>query len=85
MEIEKLQRYLKNRHKFDRKKDASDTADDFNKYSKELNSAILKDNILRLAKYPLNIHPSVLPKYRGASPVARVLMSGEKKTGITIL
>jgi methionyl-tRNA formyltransferase len=46
--------------------------------------AILKDNILQLAKYPLNIHPSVLPKYRGASPVARALMNGEKKTGITI-
>lgn len=46
--------------------------------------AILKENILKLAKYPLNIHPSILPKYRGASPVARTLMNGEKKTGITI-
>ena len=46
--------------------------------------AILKDNILSIAKYPLNIHPSILPKYRGASPVARALMNGEKKTGITI-
>lgn len=46
--------------------------------------AILKDNILKIAKYPLNIHPSILPKYRGASPVARALMNGEKKTGITI-
>lgn len=46
--------------------------------------AILKDNILKIARYPLNIHPSILPKYRGASPVARALMNGEKKTGITI-
>jgi methionyl-tRNA formyltransferase len=46
--------------------------------------AILKENILKIAKYPLNIHPSILPKYRGASPVARALMNGEKKTGITI-
>jgi len=46
--------------------------------------AILKENILGIARYPLNIHPSVLPKYRGASPVARALMNGEKKTGITI-
>jgi methionyl-tRNA formyltransferase len=46
--------------------------------------AILKENILGIARYPLNIHPSVLPKYRGAAPVARALMNGEKKTGITI-
>ena len=46
--------------------------------------AILRENILKIAKFPLNIHPSVLPKYRGASPVARALMNGEKKTGITI-
>ncbi len=46
--------------------------------------AILKENILGIARYPLNVHPSVLPKYRGASPVARALMNGEKKTGVTI-
>jgi methionyl-tRNA formyltransferase len=46
--------------------------------------AILKENILGIAKYPLNIHPSILPKYRGPSPVARALMNGEKKTGVTI-
>lgn len=46
--------------------------------------AILRENILGIAKFPLNIHPSILPKYRGPSPVARALMNGEKKTGITI-
>ncbi len=46
--------------------------------------AILKENILKISKYPLNIHPSILPKYRGATPVARALMNEEKKTGITI-
>ncbi len=46
--------------------------------------AILKENIINIAEYPLNIHPSLLPKYRGASPVARALIDGEKKTGITI-
>jgi len=46
--------------------------------------AILKKNILKIARYPLNIHPSILPKYRGPSPVARALMNGEKKTGVTI-
>ncbi|MEO0293346.1 MAG: methionyl-tRNA formyltransferase [candidate division WOR-3 bacterium] len=46
--------------------------------------AILKENIIKIARYPLNIHPSLLPKYRGAAPVARALMNGEKKTGFTI-
>ncbi|MCD6550850.1 methionyl-tRNA formyltransferase [Thermotoga sp.] len=31
-----------------------------------------------------NVHPSLLPKYRGASPIQRVLENGEKKTGVTI-
>lgn len=33
----------------------------------------------------LNIHPSLLPKYRGASPVQAVIAAGEKQTGITII
>ncbi len=33
----------------------------------------------------LNIHASLLPKYRGASPIQHVLLDGEKQTGITIM
>jgi methionyl-tRNA formyltransferase len=33
----------------------------------------------------LNIHPSLLPKYRGASPVQATLVSGDKETGVTII
>jgi methionyl-tRNA formyltransferase len=33
----------------------------------------------------LNIHFSLLPKYRGAAPVARAIMGGESETGITIM
>jgi methionyl-tRNA formyltransferase len=33
----------------------------------------------------LNLHPSLLPKWRGASPVQRCLEAGEDETGITIL
>lgn len=33
----------------------------------------------------INVHASLLPKYRGASPIQGVLMNGEKKTGITIM
>ena len=32
----------------------------------------------------LNIHYSLLPKYRGASPVEQALLSGDEKTGVTI-
>ncbi len=32
----------------------------------------------------INIHPSLLPKYRGAAPIQRSIMAGEKTTGITI-
>lgn len=33
----------------------------------------------------LNIHPSLLPKYRGAAPVEWAILNGEKETGVTIL
>ena len=32
----------------------------------------------------INIHPSLLPKYRGASPITSVILAGEKETGICI-
>ncbi|MDO8495808.1 MAG: methionyl-tRNA formyltransferase [bacterium] len=33
----------------------------------------------------LNIHPSLLPKYRGPSPIQSAILNGEKSTGITIM
>lgn len=33
----------------------------------------------------LNVHPSLLPKFRGSSPIQNVLLSGEKETGTTIM
>ncbi len=46
---------------------------------------ILKDSILKLPKQGcLNLHASLLPKYRGAAPVQRAIQSGEKETGITL-
>ena len=33
----------------------------------------------------LNIHPSLLPKYRGASPIPAAILAGDKKTGVTII
>ncbi|HQC32356.1 MAG TPA: methionyl-tRNA formyltransferase, partial [Bacilli bacterium] len=33
----------------------------------------------------LNLHGSILPKYRGAAPIQRAIMAGETKTGITLM
>jgi methionyl-tRNA formyltransferase len=33
----------------------------------------------------LNIHPSLLPKYRGASPIQQTIINGDQETGVTIL
>ncbi len=33
----------------------------------------------------INVHASLLPRYRGASPIQRVILNGEKETGITIM
>jgi methionyl-tRNA formyltransferase len=46
---------------------------------------ILKTEVLTLPKlYCLNVHGSLLPKYRGAAPVQRAIWDGEKITGVTI-
>lgn len=47
---------------------------------------ILPKVILDLPKYGcINIHPSLLPKYRGASPIQRAIINGEKETGVTLM
>ncbi|MEX0962025.1 MAG: methionyl-tRNA formyltransferase [Simkaniaceae bacterium] len=47
---------------------------------------IIKQNLLDVPKLmPVNIHMSLLPKYRGAAPIERVLMNGENETGVTII
>ncbi len=33
----------------------------------------------------INVHPSLLPKYRGASPIQYAIFNGDKKTGVTIM
>ena len=33
----------------------------------------------------LNVHPSLLPKYRGASPIQTAILNGDKETGVTII
>lgn len=47
---------------------------------------ILPKNILNMCKYgALNIHGSLLPKYRGAGPIQWSIINGEKITGVTIM
>lgn len=47
---------------------------------------IIKKNLLGMPKLAcINIHASLLPKYRGAAPIQRSLMAGEQETGITII
>jgi methionyl-tRNA formyltransferase len=47
---------------------------------------ILKAPILAVPSHGfLNLHPSLLPKYRGPSPIQSAILSGETETGITIM
>ncbi len=46
---------------------------------------ILKEETLKLPKIaPLNIHPSLLPKYRGPAPIERCMMNGDEM-GVSII
>ncbi|MFA6532460.1 MAG: methionyl-tRNA formyltransferase [Patescibacteria group bacterium] len=47
---------------------------------------LIPKELLSLPKYGFwNIHPSLLPKYRGPSPIATPLINGDKTTGVTII
>ncbi len=47
---------------------------------------ILPKYILNYPRYGcINVHGSLLPKYRGAAPIQRAVMNGEKETGVTIM
>ena len=46
---------------------------------------ILKGEILRVPEFGYyNVHPSLLPKYRGPEPIRRAIENGEQTTGVTI-
>ena len=47
---------------------------------------ILPENVLAYPKYGcINVHASLLPKYRGAAPMQRAIMEGESETGVTVM
>src|SRR5437868_7947253 len=46
--------------------------------------ALIKEPLL--SAYPmLNVHPSLLPRWRGAAPIERAIMEGDERTGISIM
>ncbi len=48
--------------------------------------AILPPEVLSLPKFAcLNVHPSLLPRHRGPSPVANTILCGDELTGVTIM
>lgn len=47
---------------------------------------ILSDAFLEIPKYGvINVHASLLPKWRGASPIQSAILNGDKETGVTIM
>jgi methionyl-tRNA formyltransferase len=46
--------------------------------------ALIKEPLL--SAYPLlNVHPSLLPRWRGAAPIERAIMAGDTETGVSIM
>ena len=47
---------------------------------------ILPLNVIEYPRYGcINLHVSLLPKYRGAAPMQRAIMEGERETGVTVM
>lgn len=47
---------------------------------------MIPKSILELPKFGcINIHPSLLPRWRGAAPIQRAILEGDKQTGVTIM
>tara|TARA_B110000003_G_scaffold271206_1_gene304977 strand:+ start:684 stop:1439 length:756 start_codon:yes stop_codon:yes gene_type:complete len=45
---------------------------------------ILNESVINLSKLAINVHPTLLPKYRGYRSAPYIIMNGEDKSGITI-
>lgn len=46
---------------------------------------IIPNEVLRCVKKAINVHASLLPKYRGGAPIQRSIINGDKVTGISII
>jgi len=73
------------------KKAGISVTDKFTKNDAQLGVLVAYGNIIPkkvIDSFPLgilNIHPSLLPKYRGSSPIQSVILNQDKETGITIM
>jgi methionyl-tRNA formyltransferase len=47
-------------------------------------AALIPNNVLAIAPI-LNVHPSLLPRWRGAAPIQAALLAGDTETGVTII
>lgn len=47
---------------------------------------LIPENLYTIPRYgTLNVHPSLLPKYRGATPIQAAILNGDNKTGVTLI
>jgi methionyl-tRNA formyltransferase len=46
---------------------------------------IVPAELLELPRGTLNVHPSLLPRHRGATPVPAAILAGDRETGVTLL
>jgi len=46
---------------------------------------LIPASLLQIPKYRLNVHPSLLPKYRGSAPIHWPILNGDKETGVSII
>ncbi|MGI8427956.1 MAG: methionyl-tRNA formyltransferase [Solirubrobacteraceae bacterium] len=47
--------------------------------------ALIKEPLLSDHPLFLNVHPSLLPRWRGAAPIERAIMGGDERTGVSIM
>ncbi|KAK5962561.1 methionyl-tRNA formyltransferase PWA37_000607 [Arxiozyma heterogenica] len=45
---------------------------------------LVPERVIRMVQYSLNVHPSLLPRYRGSSPIQYALLNNDGFTGVTI-
>ena len=47
---------------------------------------IIPERFLKIPRYGcLNLHPSLLPKYRGPTPIQSAILNGDKETGVSVI
>lgn len=60
--------------------------EDFDLFALASYGRILPKDLLELARLgALNVHPSLLPKYRGATPIQSAIAAGDRETGVSIM